>query len=281
MNRRSYLPATFRGPGLVFVADSGQWERVRRLVHCIREVQRSDVELYCINIGLSDAQAEALRLARVCPVKVIQGSRDAVPMRQPFLWKIFAHRFVPLAHPLIVCDTDIEFRAAGVLEELLRLAADRCFVAEEVFGWCSNLNVKFELGQIGLEKLAFLEPIWELLADGKILNAGLFGGPRPQVDAWMDHAMMLAGATLDVFHWFWEQIGLTVTAKMGAHDVAVLPTEYNWITSWGRNPKARIYHFSGETLANELRLPLPPAYLHVGDGRTAWCDRGGGVEVLA
>lgn len=274
-----------RGPAIVFVADSGQWQRVRHLVHCVRQRQRCDqVELYCVDIGLSAGQSLTLRAAGVRCVKTIRGTPDELKLRQPFMHKAFADLYVPLADPLIVVDTDMDFRADGVLEELVALARRKLFIAEEVYGWVSNLNVKFELDDHArvhsAERRAYLDPQAHLLTRGPIYNAGLFGGPRAELDKFMMLAREMIAGTLDVYHWFWEQVAFSKIVSMGLFDVEVLSTEHNWITSWGDNPEAKILHFSGDlSCTHPQRIPIPDDYLLEPRPPPAWRSLQPGLEV--
>lgn len=262
-----------RGPAIVFVADAGQWQRVRHLIWSIREqqgVSREAAELVCVDIGLDPRQHARLQEAGVRCVKTIRGTPDAMKMPQPFMHKAFADLYWPLGDPLIVCDTDLEFRAPGVLAELLELARRKLFIAEEVFGWVSNLNVRFELDDHsrvhGPLARTFLAPQADLL-EGPIYNAGLFGGPRGAFDQFMRLGREMMAGTFGVYHWFWEQAAYSKIVRMGLFDVEILTTEHNWITSWGDNPAARILHFSGDVACTHaLRTQIPADYLRLPPG---------------
>lgn len=274
-----------RGPAIVFVADAGQYPRVRRLVHCIRERQCCSAELYCVDIGLAGEQVEALRVASVRVVKTIRGTPDELKLRQPFMHKAFADLYCPLNDPLIICDTDLDFRADGVLAALIELAGRKLFIAEEIYGWVSNLNVKFELDDHArvhsAERRAYLDPQAHLLQRGPIYNAGLFGGPRRELERFMMLAREMIAGTLDVYHWFWEQVAFSKIVAMGLFDVEVLRTEDNWITSWGDNPAARVLHFSGDLLCEHpLRLKIPDEYLRA-DPPHAWKAVKPGLDLVA
>lgn len=262
-----------RGPGIAVVADASQWQRLRHLIYSIRETSRCTADIYVLNIGLTPAQEQCLRLADLRVVRVSRAERDAIPMPAPFMWKCFADRLCPKADPLIVCDADIEFRDPAVLAELFEVAKTRIFIAEEIYGWVSNVNVTYELKGIHAVKQAFIDSQAHLLQDYPIVNAGLFGGPRGIFDQFMTLARMISAGILDVYHWFWEQIAFSLLVRMGLFPVEILSTEHNWITHWGTNPKARIYHFSGGMpgcLGSELRRVIPRGYLYVKPEPSCW-----------
>lgn len=294
----------FRAPGLCFVASDVNafghpiYERLRYAIWTARFIGNWDElggEIYVLNVGLSEAQCRALRREDVRVVNVLHdGAADHRARRYPldgkdgragqkFMYKLLCDQFVP-ADPLIVCDCDLEFRDPHVLEELLALARDRFFIVQERFRWRSNLNLQIELKNAGADKSALvLDEVLPIIAGRlPILNAGLFGGPRGLAqsgalhygeyglfDRVMSRSRIVAAALLDVLHWFWEQAALCVVCRWPelAGSVAELPTEYNWLTHWGMNKKAKILHFSGEELAEEFRTKIPESYLAVAGNR--------------
>lgn len=260
------------------VSDAGHWQRLRHFIWSVRQVQKSSVDIYVLDIGLNDQQKMKLREADVRVIQVMRNCDDAIRMPAAFMWKVFADRLVPKADPLIVCDDDLEFREPGVLDELIERAARRLIICEEVYGWVSNVNVRFELKGIGHVKQALLQTDGHYLADYPIVNAGLFGGPRGRpewggtlpaggsIDQFLSLVRPIAGAALDVFHWYWEQLAMCQVVRLGIFDVDILPTEFNWIPHWGHNPRAKVYHFCGPfpgVAGKELRAKVPPKFLHV------------------
>jgi hypothetical protein len=253
-----------RGPSIATVCDAKQYQRLRHLIHSIRETQGLNPEIYVINVGLNDAQVEALVVANIRPVKVIRGTPDETPMPQLFMYKAFADLYCPSADPLIVCDNDLEFRAPGALAELFERAKRGMFICEEIYGWASNLSVHIECMNADPVARAFIQPQAHLLLQGPIVNAGLFGGPRNQMVRFLQTARLLIPGGLKVWHWFWEQVAFNWIVKLDLVPVKVLPTEMNWITHWGENPNAKVWHFSGGTpgfRGESLRVPLPDGYL--------------------
>lgn len=243
------------------------YERLRHAIWTARNVAGWTHDVYVINVGLTPAQADALRREDVRVQNVLHdnGNPPLYPLRQKFMYKIWADRFVPLADPIIVADCDLEFREAGVLEDLAAIArGGHIFIVEEVYRWLSNLNVTIELKAADREKSAYVFETIGSLHEHAILNAGLFGGPRDLFRRVMHWVRLIIPGLLDVYHWFWEQMALSHVLRQEEfrQRVAVLPTEYNWITHWGANPRAKILHFSGEALA-ELRLPMPAEFLGV------------------
>lgn len=268
-----------RGPGLAFVASDVNafghpiYERLRHAIFTARTVCRWPHDVYVINVGLTQDQADALRRADVRVVNVLHdaGNPPRYPLRQKFMYKAWADAFVPLADPLIVADCDLEFREPGVLEELVRVAAGGwVFIVEELYRWRSNLNVFLELRAADCEKAACVFDTVGSLHDLPILNAGLFGGPRALLRRVLHWVRLIIPGLLDTYHWFWEQLALShvLAQPEFSERVAKLPTEYNWITHWGVNAAAKVLHFSGEALA-EARLPMPEEYLRAeGAGET-------------
>ena len=276
-----------RGPGIAIVCDAGQYERLRHCIYSIRERQGlgpDALEIYVLDIGLTPGQLVTLRLANVRVIQVKPAcEKGAVQFPAKFMYKVFADRYVPKADPLIVCDNDIEFQAPGVLAELIEIARRRLFIAEEVYGWLSNVNVQYEVDKLDPVARILLGADDALIKRHAILNAGLWGGPRRldgdgpgPLDQFLALARIVAAGGLHVYSWYWEQIAFCQILRLGLFDVQVLSTEHNWITHWGDNPHARIRHFCGEGLGylgKRLRLKMPAGYLKVREAVTRVRER--------
>ena len=256
-------------PALVFVANDrnvndaalGVYDQLRRAIHSAREVCRWAGDIVVLDCGLNPLQQDALRAAGVTPFLV--DARQPKVMRQPYLWKVLADKFA-LGDPLIVADADLEFRDPDALNSLVEIAGrGKCFIAEEPATWHSSLHPLVELAGSTPDKLVFLmETLYPVLANQPVLNAGLFGGPREWLGRLLDDVRMLTAGLLDVHTWFWEQLALSYWFRHWAYadHVEILPANMNWITAWGFNQAARVYHLHKNIGADQAR-EVPEEYL--------------------
>lgn len=254
---------------LVFVAsDRARWcgallfeRQLRYALYSAREVCRWPHRIMVIDVGLTDAQRDTLNAHDIMVVPGLHGTTEE--LNQPFMWKIWVDLKVVGSRPIIVADADLEFRDPGVLQELLELAeSGRFFIAAEPQRWHFPMarTVPAELR----ESLMYVQQEYGFLAGTPILNAGLFGGPRPLFDGFVKLARMCSAATLPLFTWFWEQLALSYLCHSQplAGFVEILPSTYNWIPTWG-DPElagAKIVHFTRDKMADR-RMEIPADYL--------------------
>jgi hypothetical protein len=258
-------------PGLVFVAsgDGGDflntWERLRRAIWSARKVCAWPHDIVVLDVGLNDLQRDALRAENICVF-------CCEPWNQPILatkwmFKIWADRWV-MNDPVIVADADLEFRDERVLDELLDICRQgRFFIVEERARWNAAMAPFAELDRAGREAALYAVETFGPMLRRPVLNAGLFGGPRPLFDDVLDLCRAIAPSLQVVYRWFWEQLALSYWCrhKLLAERVEILPTEYNWLTAHGVNPQARVLHHHAD-IGNDVRAEFPddfmPAKLH-------------------
>jgi len=258
-------------PALVFVAsdrhrltgESLYTNRLRYAIYTARHVCNWPFRIVVMDIGLTQDQRDALNAEDVALVGVGHGTVNK--LREPFMWKIWADLRLCYEGPIIMADADLEFRDTDVLIELLEIArSGKFFICEEEGRWYLPMVDFNQVTERESEAFLYVMQEYGGLPNTRILNAGLFGGPRPLFDGMMKLVRSQVAAITTFFNWYWEQLALSYLCRNEAlsDKVKILPSTYNWLPVWGlKTPgRAKVIHFISDRLADR-RTPIPMKYL--------------------